>query len=144
MQQLLNKSLAIFLVAVFAVGTALPLVWCVSGSDHSAIEFKISGSEQHPSADRTDPGPRAVLAAASLANQHFENCVDRDAVPPAATASKGDEKPVLATDSSKPQISRVFHFVALPARSGSTKNKPPSISLRSPQLVQLRSVVLLT
>lgn len=143
MQPSVKKILSLFVIAVFAAGAVLPLVWCVNGSGHSVVEFKINGGENHPSANPTDPAHERILAAASWVDQHFEDCVDRDAVPPAVTAYKSDENPVYAADSSEPRIGRIFHLAAFPIRLKSTDNRPPCIGLHSLQLAQLRTVVLL-
>ena len=138
-----KKLSAIFLITLFVSGSALPLVLCVSGSDHLAIEFKIGAGAHHPATPLADEFRNFSSLVADNLAEPSRPCLDRDLVPTSATITHHDQKLLPANSkapeaSSYPQSIKIVEMVR--ARSIGI---PPPFEKISSQLAHLRTVILL-
>lgn len=144
MKRLVQRAFAIVLAAVVAAGTVLPIVWCVGGPDHSVIEFGLGGG-WHVVSD-ADPVARVTYAQASISTSrpHMDGCEDRKVLAPAISAEEScrDLTAVLKRFSVLCTGLRCETTV-MPRHIGRAL-VPDSVLFVSPQLRQLRTVILLT
>lgn len=139
-----RKVFALLLVAAFTAGFAQPLVWCVSGSGHSRIEFKIGGNGHGNTMAEVAPERHAECEFPnwSLADN---DCIDSDFFPEFAEASASDW---AATASLTPQPLKwgVLPPVRAPDRpvAASFLSPPPPPLAATSQLDHIRTVILLT
>lgn len=140
MRKSFNGVLLVWLVAMIAVGPGLPLAWCFSGDDHSAIEFKAAGIAYGPHGTSAHPSTFVEIASGS---QHVIDCIDRQPIPPASFVAQADD--VGASDIAHLPLPRIV--LALnrvePLSGGIDVGIPPPLDDVSTHLLIHRTVVLL-
>lgn len=140
------KIIALLAIAVFLPGTVLnaaPLVWCVAGDDHRAIEFGISddwhgnGHRSHRALSGEDSATPAVP------DEHSHGCLDDQLIGP--MASNAVKVPVFI-----PATVEIPVWVALSDSHGDTApllakaiRPPPKRHLDAPYLALLSTTKLL-
>jgi len=135
---------AIFLVALFATGSVLPVVWCVSGTDHSAIEFKIGGSPHHSAPLLIKDIRNLSSLTADNLSEPTGDCLDRDLSPTVTTVVHPDQKYSPTNDNApKPVLDQQSVNIVELVRAHSI-GIPPPFEHGSLQLTHLRTVILLT
>ncbi len=140
MRKSFNGALLVWLVAMIAVGPGLPLAWCFSGSDHSAIEFKAAGVAQGPHGTSAHPLTFVEIASGS---QHVIDCIDRQPIPPAsvvAQANDADAPDIVHLP--MPRIALALNTIE-PLTGGVDAGIPPPLDHVSAQVLIHRTVVLL-
>jgi len=139
-----RKLLALVLIAAFTAGFAQPLVWCVSGPDHSRIEFKIGGNGHEASLpERAQKRhSKSFSLEGSLAP---DDCIDSEFFPEAVESAAVDLKatPAQAPASLKWGLLPPVRAPATPVVSVILP-EPPSFRVAASQLKHIRTVVLLT
>lgn len=144
MIHIVRKLIALALITAFSAGFTQPLVWCVSGSDHSRIEFKIGGNgHQIRTVEliRDQPGG-GLVSNRTLAGS---DCIDSEIFPEVVESATVDlaAKLVPAPNSLKWALPPP---VRAPARLAHElfRPEPPSLHAATSQLDHIRTVVLLT
>lgn len=138
-----SRLTAMLLVATISIGTTVPLVWCFSGSGHSAIEFKVSTPNSESLDIQVTSHPSHYVAISQDNTYHPDDCVDRDAFPPVSLTSKPDFPVYAWIDHPAPQIE--FRLL----RENLVAAPPQAISPRAPAannfpaLEHLKTVLLL-
>lgn len=137
-----RKLFTLLLILTFMAGFSQPLVWCVSGTDHSRVEFKIGGNGHETM--RSNAASEALSAhIASSAKDKFKwrNCLDRDYFPEVVEAPTADPDVTLQSPApwDMPPPARAPAMRPLPAAT----RTPPPVRREPAQLTHIRTVVLL-
>ncbi len=146
MRGFLRTLTAQLLIAVIAAAAALPLVLCVSGPSHLALEFKVAGTGQRAATFAAATQRHSAPMAGTVAGQaeaHPGACEDRAAVPPAGFSMKRGPDPA-----SCPRVEPPKAWVD-PAPTGAVafalqgRRAAPPFHHDPGRALRLRSVVLL-
>ncbi len=140
MRKPLNGILLTWLVAMIAVGPGLPLAWCFSGADHSAIEFKAPGLTHGPHGSSAHP---STFVESASDTQHVIDCIDRQPIPPASFVAQADDVGEADIDPMPiPHIDLALNVIE-PLSGGVDAGIPPPLDHVSAQVLIHRTVVLL-
>lgn len=140
MRKSINGVFLAWLVAMIAVGPGLPLAWCFSGDDHSAIEFKAPGVAHGPHGTSSHPSTFVEIASNT---HHVIDCIDRQPIPPASFVAQADD--VGASDFDlvpMPRIDLALNTIE-PLTGGVHAGIPRPLDRVSAQVLIHRTVVLL-
>ncbi len=140
MRKSINGILLTWLVAMIAVGPGLPLVWCFSGADHSAIEFKTPGVGHGPQGTSAHP---SIFVEIASNTKHVNDCIDRQPIPPASLVTQADDVGASDVDPvPMPRIDLALNTIE-PLTGGVDAGIPPPLDRVSAQVLIHRIVVLL-
>jgi len=138
-----HRIVALVVALIFAPGSvlaAMPIVWCVGGDGHRAIEYHISADGRH--IEHAQLG-KQTLSSAMAEPSEADDCQDWHLVGKTSVAGQQPDHGVLTFDLRIATIRLTTHVPTLPeiaqaARFLQRERLPPD-----PQRVELHSVVLL-
>ena len=149
-KSVMRRILAILLICLMVPGGAADassLVWCVSGSGHSAIEL-CGGSSCHYEEVSVDSHQRASASDIYAYDPHSEDCVDLDLLPTGSLkdARRSADCEMVQDDVSKFTLDLAF-LNTLPRQvdhlAGETATLVAPVFRRENPAVKLRQVAVL-
>jgi len=143
MHHILKTQFAILLAALLVVGQALPLVWCTSGTEHAAVEFRNAGGAHHLSLAFDDSTPTASIAISTQKVLQAEPCVDRKLIPSAVTRVQSIQYFVIANIDGPSEWAHQTQSLTDILIRGNNLSVPPPFAHIPASISDLRTVILL-